>query len=235
MKGKLYLIPNTLGSSETNHILPEAVAAKAVALRHFIVEDIRNARRYLKLLDRNMDIDGSEFYTLNKHSTEAEWTGYLKPLKEGHDMGVISEAGCPGVADPGAELVMLAHNYGYEVVPLVGPSSILLSIMASGMNGQSFAFNGYIPIKKDERVKALKKLETRSRAEHQSQIFIETPFRNMQLLEDILTTCSPTTSLCIACDVTLTDQYIKTKTVGSWRSAPLPDLNKKQVVFIIQG
>lgn len=235
MKGKLYLIPNTLGSQETNHVIPEVVAARAVTLKHFVVEDLRNARRYLKLLDRNMDIDGSQFYTLNKHSTEEEWTEYLKPMKEGHDMGLISEAGCPGVADPGAELVRLAHDNGFEVVPLVGPSSILLSIMASGMNGQSFAFNGYIPIKKDERVKALKRLENRSRAEHQSQVFIETPFRNMQLLEDILVVCSPLTRLCIACDVTLPDQYIRTKTVGAWKSASLPNLHKKQVVFIIQG
>jgi len=205
MKGKLYLIPNTLGSQETNHVIPEVVAARAVTLKHFVVEDLRNARRYLKLLDRNMDIDGSQFYTLNKHSTEEEWTGYLKPMKEGHDMGLISEAGCPGVADPGAELVRLAHD------------------------------NGYIPIKKDERAKALKRLENRSRAEHQSQVFIETPFRNMQLLEDILVVCSPLTRLCIACDVTLPDQFIRTKTVGAWKSASLPDLHKKQVVFIIQG
>jgi len=205
MKGKLYLIPNTLGSQETNHVIPEVVAARAVTLKHFVVEDLRNARRYLKLLDRNMDIDGSQFYTLNKHSTEEEWTGYLKPMKEGHDMGLISEAGCPGVADPGAELVRLAHD------------------------------NGYIPIKKDERVKALKRLENRSRSEHQSQVFIETPFRNMQLLEDILVVCSPLTRLCIACDVTLPDQFIRTKTVGAWKSASLPDLHKKQVVFIIQG
>jgi len=205
MKGKLYLIPNTLGSQETNHVIPEVVAARAVTLKHFVVEDLRNARRYLKLLDRNMDIDGSQFYTLNKHSTEEEWTGYLKPMKEGHDMGLISEAGCPGVADPGAELVRLAHD------------------------------NGYIPIKKDERAKALKTLENRSRAEHQSQVFIETPFRNMQLLEDILVVCSPLTRLCIACDVTLPDQFIRTKTVGAWKSASLPDLHKKQVVFIIQG
>jgi len=205
MKGKLYLIPNTLGSQETNHVIPEVVAARAVTLKHFVVEDLRNARRYLKLLDRNMDIDGSQFYTLNKHSTEEEWTGYLKPMKEGHDMGLISEAGCPGVADPGAELVRLAHD------------------------------NGYIPIKKDERVKALKRLENRSRAEHQSQVLLKLPFRNMQLLEDILVVCSPLTRLCIACDVTLPDQFIRTKTVGAWKSASLPDLHKKQVVFIIQG
>lgn len=234
MPGKLYLIPNTLGSAETGTIIPSEVAQMAVKLRHFIVEDLRTARRYLRLLDRQMDIDGSQFFMLNKRTTPAQWSEYLKPLKAGHDVGIISEAGCPGVADPGAEVVKLAHEAGIQVVPMVGPSSILLAMMASGMNGQSFAFVGYIPIKKEDRLSMIKQLESRSRAEHQSQLFIETPFRNNHLAQDIINTCAPKTRLCIACNLTLPDEYVVTKTVAQWKGK-LPELHKKPTLFILQG
>src|SRR5690554_2548412 len=234
MAGKLYLIPNTLGSQETNQTIPSEVAQMAVKLRHFIVEDLRTARRYLRSLDRQMDIDGSHFFTLNKRTTPAQFSEYLKPLKAGHDVGIISEAGCPGVADPGAEVVKLAHEANIQVVPLVGPSSILLALMASGMNGQSFAFVGYIPIKKEERLKTIKQLENRSRNENQSQLFIETPFRNNHLADDILQTCSPQTRLCIACNLTLQDEFVVTKTVAQWKGR-VPDLHKKPTIFILHG
>ena len=234
MAGKLYLIPNTLGSAETGHILPTEVAQMAVKLRYFIVEDLRTTRRYLRQLDRQMDIDGSHFFLLNKRTTPAQFSEYLKPLKAGHDIGIISEAGCPGVADPGAEVVRLAHQAGIQVVPMVGPSSILLAMMASGMNGQSFAFVGYIPIKKDARIKTIKHLENRSRNEHQSQIFIETPFRNNHLADDILKACSPQTRLCIACNLTLPDEYVVTKTIAQW-NGNRPELHKKPTIFILQG
>jgi 16S rRNA (cytidine1402-2'-O)-methyltransferase len=234
MPGKLYLIPNTLGSAETGSIIPAEVAQMAIKLRHFIVEDLRTARRYLRLLDRQMDIDGSQFFMLNKRTTPAQWSEYLKPLKAGHDVGIISEAGCPGVADPGAEVVKMAHEAGIQVVPMVGPSSILLAMMASGMNGQSFAFVGYIPIKKEDRLTMIKQLESRSRNEHQSQLFIETPFRNNHLAEDILNTCAPKTRLCIACNLTLPDEYVVTKTIAQWKGK-LPELHKKPTLFIWQG
>jgi 16S rRNA (cytidine1402-2'-O)-methyltransferase len=234
MPGKLYLIPNTLGSAETGQIIPAEVAQMAVKLRYFIVEDLRSARRYLRLLDRQMDIDSSQFFMLNKRTTPAQWSEYLKPLKAGHDVGIISEAGCPGVADPGAEVVKMAHEAGIQVVPMVGPSSILLAMMASGMNGQSFAFVGYIPIKKEDRLTMIKQLESRSRNEHQSQLFIETPFRNNHLAQDILNSCAPKTRLCIACNLTMPDEYIVTKTIAQWKGK-LPELHKKPTIFILQG
>jgi 16S rRNA (cytidine1402-2'-O)-methyltransferase len=234
MPGKLYLIPNSLGSAETGQIIPAEVAQMAVKLRHFIVEDLRTARRYLRLLDRQMDIDGSQFFMLNKRTSPAQWSEYLKPLKAGHDVGIISEAGCPGVADPGAEVVKMAHEAGIQVVPMVGPSSILLAMMASGMNGQSFAFVGYIPIKKEDRLKMIKQLENRSRNEQQSQLFIETPFRNNHLAQDIINSCAPKTRLCIACNLTMPDEYVVTKTIAQWKGK-LPELHKKPTIFILQG
>jgi len=234
MQSNLYLIPNTLGSLETEWTIPQNVASIAVKLRHFIVEDIRTARRYLKLLDKNIDIDGLQFYLLNKHTSSEELSNFLLPLKSGQDMGIISEAGCPAIADPGAEIVRLAHNAGIRVVPLTGPSSILLALSASGMNGQNFAFNGYLPVKKEDRIKALKHFENRSKIENQSQIFIETPYRNMALLEDILNNCHPLTCLCIACNITLPDEYIVTKIIKEWKGN-LPDLNKKPAIFVLQG
>lgn len=233
MAGKLYLIPNTLGSDVIEDSIPTNVANIAINLSHFIVEDLRTVRRFLRKLDREFDIDGSTFYLLNNRTKPQQFAEYIKPLKAGVDMGIISEAGCPGVADPGAEIAKLAHENGITVVPLVGPSSILLALMASGMNGQSFAFNGYLPINRDERAKALKELEHLSRIKNQSQIFIETPYRNVDFFNDILKTCSPNTRLCVASNLTLKDEFVKTKKISQWKN--VPDINKKPTIFIIHG
>ncbi len=234
MAGKLYLIPNTLGNPETTYTIPSQVAALACSLRFFIVENVRTARRYLRLLNKDMDIDGSSFFVLDKHTTPWEFAEYLKPLKQGDDAGIISEAGCPGVADPGADMVMLAHQQNIEVVPLTGPSSIILALMASGMNGQNFAFNGYLPIQKEERIKMIKQLEERSSKEGQTQLFIETPYRNMALAHDLISACRSTTLICIACNLTLPGAFVQTKTAAAWKGN-LPDLHKKPTIFLLAG
>ena len=234
MLGNLYLIPNTLGNSETCWTIPPNVVAVAQKLRYFIVEDIRTARRYLKLLDKSIIIDDLQFFILNKHTSSAELSTFLTPLKDGFDVGIISEAGCPAVADPGAEIVRMAHEIGIKVVPLTGPSSIILALSASGLNGQNFAFNGYLPVNKEDRIKAIRYFENRSKNENQSQIFIETPYRNMVLFEDILNNCHASTLLCIACNITLPDEFIITQTIKQWANNK-PDLHKKPAIFIIQG
>lgn len=229
---KLYLIPNTLGDSPIANVLPAHNRDIIVGIKHFIVEDVRTARRFLKKVDASINIDDLTFYVLNVHTSPEEVQACLKPLEQGFDVGVISEAGCPAVADPGADVVRIAQQKNYQVVPLVGPSSILLALMASGFNGQSFAFVGYLPIKQPERSAALKRLETRSCAENQSQIFIETPYRNMKMLEDIIAVCQPDTSLCVAADITLPTEFIKTRTLREWKKS-LPDLNKRPCIFIL--
>lgn len=201
-------------------------------IRHFIVEDVRSARRFLKKVDKETDIDALTFYPLNKHTSPEAIFGYLKPLEEGHSMGVISEAGCPAVADPGADVVAIAQRKGLKVVPLVGPSSIILSIMGSGFNGQSFAFNGYLPIEPAERAKKLKQLEQRVYAEHQTQLFIETPYRNNKMVEDILHNCRPQTRLCIAANITCEGEYIKTRSIKDWQGK-VPDLSKIPCIFLL--
>ena len=233
MKGKLYLIPNTLGEGDVNSVFPSTNVEVLRKIKHYIVEDVRTIRRFLKKMDKDIDIDSLTFYTLNKHTDEKEIGSYLKPLMEGNDVGVISEAGCPAVADPGASVVKLAQEKDIKVVPLVGPSSILLGLMASGFNGQSFAFVGYLPIEDANRTKAIKKLETRAKTESQSQIFIETPYRNMKMLSQLLSTCQGSTRICVACDITLETEYIKSKTVAEWKKTELPDLNKRPCIFII--
>lgn len=233
MAGTLYLIPNTLGDSEISSVFPSVNKEIILKIKHFIVEDVRTIRRFLKKVDKDIDIDSLTFYTLNKHTEEKEISGYLKPLIEGNDVGVISEAGCPAIADPGASVVKLAQKRDIKVVPLVGPSSILLSLMASGFNGQSFAFVGYLPIEDGERSRRIKQLENRAHNEGQSQIFIETPYRNMKMLQQLLNTCQSNTQICVACDITLETEYIKSKTVAEWKKATLPDLNKRPCIFII--
>ena len=228
----IYLIPTSLGESSFDSILPARNTQIVTDLKHFIVEDVRTARRFLKKANPSIDIDTLTFYILNQHTSPEELSGFLKPMLAGHDMGVLSEAGCPAIADPGADVVAIAQRNNYTVVPLVGPSSILLSLMASGFNGQSFAFVGYLPIQSDERSKALKKLESRAYSENQSQIFIETPYRNMKMLEEILKTCQSNTRLCIAADITLDTEFIKTKTIKEWKTQ-LPDLNKRPCIFLI--
>lgn len=228
----LYLIPVTLGDTTIERVLPAYNKAVIQGIRHFIVEDIRSARRFLKKVDSSIDIDALTFYPLNKHTPIEAVASYLQPLQKGEPMGVISEAGCPAVADPGADVVAIAQQKGLKVVPLVGPSSILLSVMGSGFNGQSFAFNGYLPIEPPERAKKLKLLEQRVYTEHQTQLFIETPYRNNKMLEDILHNCRPQTKLCIAANVTCEDEYICTRTIKEWKGK-LPDLNKIPCIFLL--
>lgn len=232
MEVALYLLPVTLGETTIESVLPPYNKEIILQIKHFIVEDIRSARRFLKKVDREIDIDALTFYPLNKRTTPEEISGYLKPLIAGMSMGVISEAGCPAVADPGADVVAIAQRKNLKVVPLVGPSSIILSVMASGFNGQSFAFHGYLPIDPSERIKTIKHLEQRIYAENQTQLFIETPYRNNKMAEDILNNCKPQTKLCIAADITCEGEYIKTKTVKEWKGK-LPDLTKTPCIFLL--
>ena len=219
MELALYLLPVTLGDTPIETVLPPYNKEIILGIRYFIVEDVRSARRFLKKVDKGIDIDALTFYT-------------LKPLVEGHPMGVISEAGCPAVADPGADVVAIAQRKNLRVVPLVGPSSIILSVMGSGFNGQSFAFHGYLPIEPAERAKKLKMLEQRVYNEHQTQLFIETPYRNNKMIEDILHNCRPQTKLCIAANITCEGEYIKTKTVREWQGKT-PDLSKIPCIFLL--
>lgn len=229
----LYLIPVTLGDTPVSQVLPPYNHDIVVTLRHFIVENVRSARRFLKSVDSAIDIDALTFSELNKHTSTETIGGFLAPLESGESIGVISEAGCPAVADPGADVVAIAQRKGYRVVPLVGPSSMILSVMASGFNGQSFAFHGYLPIDGGERVRKLKALEARAYAEDQTQLFIETPYRNLKMLADILAACRPTTRVCVAAGITTADEYIVTRTVAQWRKAPLPPIDKIPCIFLI--
>lgn len=228
----LNLIPTTLGETALDTILPAQNDQIVISLKYFIVENIRTARRFLKKVNREINIDELTFFELNQHTSPEEISTFLKPMQEGQDMGVISEAGCPAVADPGADVVAIAQQRNYVVKPLVGPSSILLSLMASGFNGQSFTFHGYLPIQQSDRAKMLKKMEVQIYNNNQTQLFIETPYRNMKMLEDILTVCMPDTKLCIAVDITLETEFIKTKTVKEWKSQK-PDLNKRPCIFLL--
>lgn len=232
METALYLLPVTLGDTPLCNVLPAYNSEIIAGIRHFIVENVRTARRFLRQVDPQFDIDGSQFYELNKHTSPQDIAGYLTPLLNGNPMGVISEAGCPAVADPGADVVAIAQRKGLKVVPLVGPSSIILSIMASGFNGQSFAFHGYLPIKPDERSRKLRMLEQRIYNEHQTQLFIETPYRNAKMIEDILKNCRPQTKLCIAANLTCSDEFVQTRTVKEWKGK-LPELSKIPCIFLL--
>ena len=232
METALYLLPVTLGDTPIEKVLPSYNKEIISGIRYFIVEDVRSARRFLKKVDREIDIDALTFYPLNKHTSPEDISGYLQPLVGGASMGVISEAGCPAVADPGADVVAIAQRKGYKVVPLVGPSSILMSVMGSGFNGQSFAFHGYLPIDASQRTNAIKKLEGRIYSENQTQLFIETPYRNNKLAEELIRTCRPSTKLCIASNITCEDEYIHTRPVKEW-AGKVPDLSKKPTIFLI--
>lgn len=232
MEVALYLLPVTLGDTAIEKVLPSYNREIIVGIKHFIVEDVRSARRFLKKVDADINIDELTFYPLNKHTSPEDIAGYLTPLAQGNAMGVISEAGCPAVADPGADVVAIAQRRNLKVVPLVGPSSIILSVMGSGFNGQSFAFHGYLPINPADRTRRLKELEARVYSENQTQLFIETPYRNHKMLEEILKTCRPQTKLCIAANITCEGEYIRTKTVKEWKGH-LPDLNKIPCIFLI--
>ena len=232
MQASLYLIPVTLGDTEHRRVLPDYNRDVILGIRHFIVENVRTARRFLKKVEPSIVIDDLTFYELNKHTSPEQVADYLNPLAQGESVGVISEAGCPAVADPGADVVAIAPRKHYRVVPLVGPSSIILSVMASGFNGQSFAFHGYLPIEAAERTSTIKKLEGRIYAENQTQLFIETPYRNRKLAEELIRTCRPSTKLCIASNITCADECIQTRPVKEW-AGKLPDFDKKPTIFLI--
>lgn len=229
----LYLIPVTLGETDIDQVLPAQNHDIIVNIKHFIVENIRSARRFLKKVEKSIDIDELTFYELNRH-TDRKFIGqYLDALAKGQPVGVISEAGCPAVADPGSDVVAIAQSRGYKVVPLVGPSSIILCVMASGFNGQSFAFNGYLPADVPGRVKALKKLENKVYNDDQTQIFIETPYRNEKMIQTILSSLRPQTKLCIAAGITCEEEYIHTKTVAQWKKEKVPGIAKVPCIFVL--
>lgn len=232
MEAALYLLPTTLGDTPIEKVLPAYNKEVILGIKHFIVEEVRTARRFLKKVDSSINIDELTFYPLNKHTSPEEISGYLKPLLAGSPMGVISEAGCPAVADPGADIVAIAQRKNLKVVPLIGPSSIILSVMGSGFNGQSFAFHGYLPIEPATRAKRIKELEQRIYSENQTQLFIETPYRNQKMMEDLLHNCRPQTKLCIAANITCEGEYIKTKSIKEWKGH-LPEINKIPCIFLI--
>lgn len=230
--GKLFLIPSPLGDNDPSQVLPSSVLSFLPTLHCFVVEEVRTARRFLSKAGLRGHIEELEFYTLNEHTTVGEVESYATLFEKG-DVGLISEAGLPAVADPGAQLVALCHRKGIEVVPFVGPSSLMLALMASGLNGQSFAFRGYIPAKTQERRDALKTIEKQSATLNQSQILIETPYRNDSLFADMLSVLNPGTSLCVAADLTLETQYIKTQSISGWRKIKESPVGKRPCVFII--
>lgn len=230
--GKLYLIPTTLGDVEPTDVLPVTVKRAIQFIDDYVVENEKTARKFIKSVDPEKVQSTLRLSSLNKHTLPAEYNAMIQPCMEGRNVGLMSEAGCPGVADPGAVIVKLAHEKGIQVVPLVGPSSIILAMMGSGMNGQQFAFNGYLPIDKSEKKAAIKSLEKLSHDKNQSQIFIETPYRNNKLLEDILQALQPSTHLCVAADITLPTEYIKTQRVSDWKKTTV-DLHNRPAIFII--
>jgi 16S rRNA (cytidine1402-2'-O)-methyltransferase len=232
LKGKLYLIPTTLGEMDPYDVLPITIKRTIDSIDHYIVENEKTARRFIKSVHPEKIQSSLNLATLNKHTEIIEHKSMLSPCLNGINIGLMSEAGCPGVADPGAVIVKLAHENGIQVVPLVGPSSILLALMASGMNGQSFAFNGYLPIDKNEKKTALKYFEKISQEKNQSQLFIETPYRNNKLLEDLTQFLHPNTNLCIAADITLPSEYIKTYSAAEWKKIKV-DLHNRPTIFII--
>ncbi|MDR2874546.1 MAG: SAM-dependent methyltransferase [Methylobacillus sp.] len=233
MNGTLYLIPVTLGDDVIAKALPPEVVEIIRRLEFFVVENEKTARRFLGAIKPQKPVRELQLRALNEHTPEKELPDLLAPLLQGRDVGLMSEAGCPGIADPGAQLAALAHRHGIRVAPLVGPSSILLSLMASGLDGQRFSFLGYLPAEKAARVQKLREIEHDSRKRRETQIFIETPYRNQHMLEDILATCHAETRLCIACNVSLEGEMIVTKRVAEWKQTPPPDLHKKPAVFLL--
>jgi 16S rRNA (cytidine1402-2'-O)-methyltransferase len=232
MKATLYLIPNTLGNPDTSSTIPAVITERINGIQVYIVENLRNARRFLKRLNREIDIDSLTFHELNEHTPEAEIPAFLDEALKGADVGVISEAGVPGVADPGAAVVRLAHEKGIRVVPLTGPSSILLSLMASGLNGQAFTFHGYLPVKRPERIRKIREMEQVCLRKGETQIFMEAPYRNDGLLVDILEVCTSNTRLCIAADLTMDSEFVQTHPVSSWKNKK-PALHKRPVIFLL--
>jgi len=233
-QGKLYMIPTTLGENEPLEVLPISIKRIIEQIDHYIVENEKTARRFIKKISPRKSQPDLYISLLNKFTDKEIIPSFLNPCLEGHNVGVLSEAGCPGIADPGSEVVRIAHEKKISVVPLVGPSSIILALMASGLNGQNFAFNGYLPIESAERKKAIRKFEKISRENNQSQLFIETPYRNNNLLEEFIKTLAKNTWLCVATDLTLPTEFIATKLVGNW-IADSVDLHKRPTIFIVQA
>ncbi len=231
--GRLLLIPVPLGPSAPQAVLPQPVLEALRPLRHFVVEGARTARAFLKAAGVATPLQELEIRELNEHTKRDQLDALLAPLLAGHDVGLISEAGCPAVADPGADLVALAQRHGIAVVPLIGPSSLLLALMASGLNGQRFAFHGYLPAKEAERQKELRDLEAESRKRRQTQIFIETPYRNRQLYDAVLKTCQPATRLTVATDLTLPGESVRTRSIGQWKNETPPDFERRPTVFLL--
>lgn len=234
-KGKLYLIPVPLGQTPVDATLPQPVHDRARHLKHFIAENAKSARAFLKSLPSDTPLQQIEIRELNEHTSPCELSELLAPLLAGIDAGLISEAGCPAVADPGANLVALAHDEGIQVLPMVGPSSILLALMGSGLSGQNFAFHGYLPVKNELRQKRLRELEKDSLLEKRTQIFIETPYRNKQMLETLIHACAPNTKICVATDLTLDSESIVTRTTAGWRRQGLPSIDRQPTVFLLQA
>lgn len=232
MKGRVYLVPVTLGGDDFLKVIPEKVIGIIKELRYFIAEDIRSARRYLRLIDKTFPIDETVFFELNEHTGDTDITHYLDPVMKGFNIGLLSEAGLPCIADPGSKIIAIAHEKNLIVTPLSGPSSIILALISSGMNGQNFSFNGYLPVKPDERSAKLKELEKKAMKGY-AQIFMETPYRNQKMLDTILSACNGETRLCIAENITLPSEQIKTKKIREWKEETI-SLNDKLVVFIIQ-
>jgi 16S rRNA (cytidine1402-2'-O)-methyltransferase len=233
VNGKIFLIPVTLGGEDFRSVIPEQVIKTTIDLRFFIVENIRSARRYLRLIDKTFPIDESVFFELNEHTSDSEISSFLIPVLNGNDMGLMSEAGLPGIADPGTNLISEAHNRNIRVVPLSGPSSIILALVAAGMNGQNFTFNGYLPVKPAERDSKLREIEKRSQS-GEAQIFMETPYRAQKMFESVLSICNPATRLCVATDITLQTEYIKTRKISEWKK-DVPLLNDKLIIFILRS
>jgi 16S rRNA (cytidine1402-2'-O)-methyltransferase len=234
-KGNLILIPSLLGEHDNpkDFVMP-FLSHTINSLEYFIVENVREARRFLRKAGYTKNFDEVQFKEINEHSDKSNISHFLQPLLNGQNAGLISDAGCPGIADPGAEIIALAHKEGIRVIPLAGASSILMAMMASGMNGQNFAFNGYLPVKPNERSTKIKQLESMSKHQNQSQIFIETPYRNNQLLEDMLKQCNENTQLCIACDIMLSSEFIKTQSIKNWKKQ-IPNLHKRPCIFILHA
>jgi len=232
VNGRIYLIPVTLGGDDFSKVIPEKVLNLTRTLRFFIVEDTRSARRFLRLIDREFPINDSEFFELNEHTGETDIAHYLEPVFNGSDIGLLSEAGLPGIADPGARIVALAHQKKITVTPLSGPSSIIMALISSGLNGQNFSFNGYLPVKPAERSAKIKELE-RKGADGFAQIFMETPYRNQKMLESIIEVCHNDTKLCIASDISLDTESIRTRKISEWKK-DLPEIKDRLVVFVLQ-
>ncbi|MEN8789029.1 MAG: SAM-dependent methyltransferase [Flavobacteriaceae bacterium] len=232
--GKLFLIPTTLGANEPWEVLPISIKRAIEEIDYYIVENERSARRFIKKVSPRKSQPDLQIFILNKFTEAASLPSYLDPCFKGYHVGMLSEAGCPAIADPGADIVSIAHERKIRVVPLVGPSSILLALMASGLNGQNFAFNGYLPIDAQERKTAIKKFEKHSEDTQQSQIFIETPYRNEKLFKELLKTLRPSTRLCLATDISLPSEFIQTKTIDNWKKEHL-ELNKRPTIFVFQA